>query len=656
MGNLESTAKNILEHHALNLAQREIQARKTIEPKICAVQLAIPDTVCLEMAELRNMPLLRPDLSEPKHIEAAFNIHNEIAEISEKISSDIARRKSREERPKILIAPTKAVIDRPITGKDIGILIYSLSETEKSDLVDLTNNKTTFKNSPRDKIELLAAIIAVTYLDSKNKFRLMASDELRLWIKDTLAKSDQYQELPIRIGGATGFCGAHSRFLGVDATIVNLGKFQEGIKNILPKDLAVISADGMEVPASEIEEDKGNPGHFDLSIRPNSLNLSSIKNRLKLFDSTGQEVDLDQHKAVDIIINGTTSTFGFGDLTNQQIKEIANGKSAVIMSGAKDIVDDESLDQYIKSLKLLQSAGTAVYLLQSSPKKPEFEPLMLKAFKEARCVDMISMNVDEAYQLLIQIGKSLENNNPLNITEEQKTRIDVALENANLQVAPWGINEKPSVPSRIAALLQEITEIPAVRVRSRHIDIIVTDSSLNLSAAEFNKTRQDQMASRVLAPLKAATRGNSLVDENDVPLPTDPATAESLLAFIALGRYLGRYEEQYTKNSANATQSYQVEHPHNLRDDLSSFSEQQVRHFYEKGLYRLPDKRTLIASPTVSVEKNEGTVSMGDFIDLIFVAQNTDKTGDLDNILKKCSDLNKARRSVSETRKELASS
>lgn len=406
------------------------------------------------------------------------------------------------ERLRIFLAPTARAIDHLIDCTALQILVGRLVEDGKAqELKDAINsgpgNSEVIWNAPETLVHLVASIVRWGALTDHDKKRIRVSGELREEILDILT-SEGYDTRP-RIGCISAVGTALASVLGHEPTMMALGTMPYEVARRLPAQTRIVGTNAEHQFIEELPGDDGFCGNFALLVPDGCLGLEPILGTLQV---NGAHLKEDAMSKIDVLITGTSSIHGFSGVGLERMCEIGSAHDLMILTGTKDLDSKEEMAEFFDRVSQGHAAGMAVALCYAESKFPAKEVELWCAIRQRRCVELLALNSLEALGVLERIYQDTSEANSLKLSADTILRLNDALVTGKTRSSTWGDgHESPEWLIKSAMLIQEILQIPIVRVRGMVSDILVTDAALALNAED---TRGNLFVSRNLGTMKVA--------------------------------------------------------------------------------------------------------------------------------------------------------
>lgn len=450
------------------------------------------------------------------------------AETSQRIASGIGLN--------ITLAPTSRVIDHLIGPTALNILARHLENSGKlEELKQAINlgpqNGDVIWEKPETPLQLLASIIRWGVLTEHDKRRIRVAAPLREWINNAL--KGHYETHP-RLGGISAVCTGLAIALGHEPTMMALGKLPPDILEHLPKSTKVIGTEAQWKTLADLPPESEFSGNFCVGVEYGALSLELVLGSIEV---DNQRVELSSVPKIDVLITGTASIKGFNGVTPERFAEHSKSQDLLVLTGSQDLDSQESVNHYISRVKAAHDQGTKVALCYNETKFPEVEPIFWGEIKAKACVEFFALNSFEAKGILERIHKSAKFSNPLGLNAAQLARIDEVLQIAKKSPKFWEDgHESPEWLCESALLLQEILDIPLIRVRGMVNDVLVTAPNLDINC---ESVRTHLWASRSLGTIKVANPKGLIHSPDDVVTLTNVPDGTYVAALYKVETQLG---------------------------------------------------------------------------------------------------------------------
>ncbi len=546
-----------------------------------------------------------PENLAEEELRIGQSLHSSIREqeyvLHAKTSIDAQRRTfaelqlRKEQRPlSVFLGPTARVVDHALEGDAVTHLIARLISEGSTELLFKAIDQGPGADEivwarPENPIELVASIVRWAALRGGDKKRIRTSAELRNWVGETL-EANAVDTRP-RLGGMTAVCTALAHALGDSPTMMALGTLPAGIAERLAPKTKVIGDHEDDTEIEELQVEGHSAGHYCISSSTATPLLPAAIEAIRV---NGTSIPREAISKLELLITGASTTPGFGTLDQRRIASIGQSNEVSVLTGVQAIDSVASCRRYFESVQTLHNAGSCTALCYSEPKWREGEISILKHIKNSAAVDFLGLNTGEAYDLLRRINDSMKAGNPLALGAQTAQELSNALAIGSRNKAPWeNGHESPEWVLRSALLLQEILEIPLVRVRARALDILAVDSCCNLNNAE--RIRDHLLVARHLGTTKAALKSGIINHADQLTVLQNPPQGRHLAALYCANDELRKLKLLHESWSA--------------------------ADFARDGHTRLRDGRQVFgAVPIHFFIKDGGTTSAGDTIDYSFVS------------------------------------
>lgn len=492
------------------------------------------------------------------------------------------------ESPRILFGPNSKIVDHLISAQGLKGLVRALLVAGRGEELRRAIGHGPEKggvvwDTASTPVELVAGIVRWSGQKGGEKCRLRATDAVKTWATSTLATKGV--DTAPRLGGVSAVGSQLCLALGAAPTMLALGRLSPDLLNFLPPDLAVIGDDPLHTTLETLPRaDNSAP---NLSIQHKGAPLDLGLGDLPLAEREPGRGDFSE---IDILVVGSGEP-PFEGLSLPRAREIGVSQDAMILTGAHRLKGDAEISQFFDRVGAIRDGGAAIALLYTDARYPEQVPAIFSEIRKRGCVDYLSMNVTEAFNLLTAMLQASERS-PLFEGSDVRERIQRATERAAQPAGEWGSGrESPRWCAESALLLQELTGIPLTRVRSRAVDVLIADAAVPID--DPYRVRNHLIVSRNLATLKSADMDGLLDSPKDL-MP---------LRNIPQGKYvaaLQRVQDVWRDSGEEGTLSTLVP---------------------ESGFAQSDRGRTIFAVPPIQMyDQTGGTQSAGDTIDVSFVA------------------------------------
>jgi hypothetical protein len=495
------------------------------------------------------------------------------------------------------MAPTSRVVDYAVKADGVQLLINELVNEGRGDELKnaIANGPGTgflWENSD-DPVKLIASVVRWVATHGRDKIRLTATAPVRDWIHRVLKESYGGDgPLKPRIGGISAANSLHGRALKDDVTMMALGAMPRGVADLLPKDLRVVADDGQFNRLGDISAEGESAGHFALLADGGGDNL--LPASVAAVAVNGEEFAREHFTACDVLITGSSSVRGFGSLSLERTRELGKCNDVVILTGAQYIKDSTSCIEFLQHVAALHASGASVALSYTEAKSKSIEFENWARIKDARVVDLLSLNAGEAYQFIKRLGDDRMAALQLGLNPDLQARVRaVVIAGAREDADPWeNGHEDPAWVASAAELLQSCLDIPIVRVRGKVADVTV--SAAHAVESERKGIVHDLIQSRVMGVLKTAHPKGLLTEFTDLAFVRNIPNGKALAGLHVIADHLARDGAQLAEAAALPL----------------------------RMVCELPDGRLLFAVPPLEMYvKDGGTASAGDLIDYTFASQ-----------------------------------
>lgn len=507
------------------------------------------------------------------------------------------RRSGKVDGLRVLLAPTSRTMDHLMDSEALKILAQRLINSGelqalKKAVNDGPRGGGIVWQPPSTPVELVASILRWAALTDHDKRRIPADSSVRKWISETLADA-RYDTQP-RLGGITAVCTELGQVCGHVPTMMALGNMPPEIARRLPEDTRVIGSDPRCATILELPPEKEFSGNFCLGVRKGKLELPDKFGPLVV---NGLAVDPAAVTEIDILITGTASVQGFTGLAGERLGDIGRAHDMVVLTGSKELSSEEKIRAYVESVSALHSGGCAVALFYSESKFPSVEVEFWRELKKRHCVESFGLNCLEAEGILERIQADVSGANQLNLSGELQRRVNEALKIARSAPEVWEDgHESPEWIFESALLLQDILEIPVVRVRGMLSDIVVVKPGLEIDPESVGDY---QFASRDLGSVKVADPSGLFERPDDMDIVTNVPDGQAAAALFKILDRMSLYNSRLGKGPSAASDT--------------------AEEFMRTCHACLADGRFVFAAvPVPFYIKDGGTQSAGDVMDFTF--------------------------------------
>lgn len=517
----------------------------------------------------------------------------------------------------VLFAPTARVIDYNVRADAIQNCIRKLYDSgQEAALLSAIEHgpghgREMWDNpSPQTPVELVASIVRWAALGHGEKKRIRVSDSLRSWMLDA-AQASGAAEINPRLGGVSAVGALTSNSLGHTASMMSLGSIPRDVAARLPQSIKIVGDSADTQTIGDLAIDPNAVGNFGILIPSHSWSLPQLLPNATI---NGRSLASYHIPTLDCLITGSSSVPGFGTLSSERMQRLGGTHDLMILTGFQSLHSKESVDAYFDNITDARSGHIPIALLYSETKHPDIEPYALLRLKESREIDFLGMNAVEAFDLLQRIHANSIDQNLLLLSPELRARLQKFTAQEDLEHPAWrNTKEIPKNVLEGAKLLQEILDIPLIRVRGRFVDVLIGAKNFELGSSEETPDRPRSFlkdvifnlaSSRLLGVIKASLSGGLIKESTDITqlfnLPEGSKLAALRLLDDAIAR--DRTTSQRTLTIDRASSSHAL-----LAEDFVSL---------------LPDGRMVAAIPPMELhDKTGGTVSAGDVMDSSFLVE-----------------------------------
>jgi hypothetical protein len=540
-----------------------------------------------ELLEYKPHETSSPSFSSEPMYESLMKIFDSAQGISEKSQIEGVQRIHNRNRgvpldpkskaKKIFCGPTARIEDHPVESTGFESIIRSLCKANdyegRERLRNLIeqgpeNGQVTFDN-PKDEYELVASIIRWLSVKDERKLRIRCSQEIRIKIGELLDSDSDYTRPDPMLGGVAGFCSLMLAVQGHEVTMHNEGHTIKGITKHFPKEINVINEnpDITTLTELELQNSKPSPGHFTMSLVNFTLpdELGELNIRYKKSSAETRTVHIPQghsfRKDRDVIISGATFPVGFSEnISDERLQMIAHTHDAVLLSGFQYPLTNDQFKSYERGVALLTSGTAPVVIEYSEPKcKGSNEEMTGILLLRENPISMIAFNTSEAEGFLSRLwdwhdkpatDASRDFENRLQLDDNFWLDLNNILARSKAQEvekekfhpdAPWRNPQEDSIWLYDAArLIQQVTDIPVVRIRAMDADVTLFD--LSLSKIDAESVVEAVTFSRHQAYIKSAIAAGNIRNYREEVLVTALPTAEIIASNMRLAMELnGRF-------------------------------------------------------------------------------------------------------------------
>jgi hypothetical protein len=493
--------------------------------------------------------------------------------------------------PRVLLGPNSKVVDHLVSGVGLLTLVASVRESAgEAALLKAINdgpgNGELVWNVASTPLEFVAGVIRWGTVRGKEKCRIRATDEVRAWVAETLLAAGV--DTKPRLGGVSAVGTQLSQVLGAIPTMMALGSLSPDILQYLDPKTAVVGTSEQTKTLGELPRAKSAIPNLSIQHRGAPLELPLSQCTVAQTASCHQTIG-----EIDIIATGNGEV-PFEGLSVERSRRLGQVHDIMVLTGAHRLRAAEDTESFFEHVAAIREGGTAIALIQADPRHADNAPRILQKIRDQKVIDYWGMNGSEAFHILTLVAESSALRRTL--APECFDRLTKALASAAEPTTIWpSSRETPRWIAESALLLQEIFDVPLVRVRGRAVDLLAV--SPRLRDEDLSRVRDHLIISRNLATLKVAELDGLLDDPKDLlPLRNLPDGG-----YVAAVRGVQDVWEARFPSSRHG-----------------SFAELQLS---ECGIARSETGQALIAvSPIQFYDRTGGTQSAGDTIDVSFVA------------------------------------
>lgn len=489
----------------------------------------------------------------------------------------------------ILFAPTGANIDNNLTSDAVSHLINQAIHQFSPQAIAAQINKIdgAFLANAETPIELVASLIKIgCHSKEEDKIRLRATADVRNWIEKTLDDCG-YQITPC-LGNAPVVCATLGKVLAYNPTLVAQGKFSQELIDMLPSDLKLANGSAETCTVADLETAEVNNNHYPIFMNQGGITVSE---ELESFFINAANCNINSIQYLDVLVTGSNgaSWQDFALIPDDIIRHLASKNAVVVLSAVQNLRANEESFKFLEKIKLLKDSGCAVALLYIKSKFPEDEIAVFKKIRDLQCVDYMGVNAEEAAGLLQQIAKDCVGANYLACDPDTSSQIRAVAGLSGRTNETWNITwESPQWLTYASVLLKKTLDLPALRLRARNADILVSDPAGTPTPEEIT---ENLFNSRNIAVLKAGCYPQLIQKPGDLAMLRNPPSSKSMAAYCAIAT------------------SLQV---------LTQMSEAEKKEFLFKGYFDTTEFR-LNTYPTQAIRVFDGgMVSAGDYMDGAF--------------------------------------
>ena len=511
----------------------------------------------------------------------------------------------------ILLGTTSRVVDHIVDAKGLRILIEAVykdcdPKVRAQKVADLklaietgppagahSEEDAIMWSSPATPTELVASIVRSALLAGGDKRRARVSPELRLWIRDAFAEAGH--EPHGVLGGFAAYGSQLALAHHYTPTMLSRWMFPSSLyeSELLPKNLRILTdrADCKTIADIRPEEVIASAGHYCFSL--GNKGSAFLPPELCDLCIDGELIDISAAHRCEVIVSGSHAEPGFGDRTPEEMRQIGSEHRLMCLTGLQYFEKISDVEQFFYQLPFAREAGTPCCFEYSEPKASArpIEMATLKRLKETDTCDLLAMNTSEAFGLIERFIDEFEKGHDIfGISAQTAANIRCALSIAETEETPWGDGrEDPRWIAQASLIIQEILDVPFVRVRGMWAD--VTSSASDIPIGDPAMLRRALFFSRDQAVVKVANPSGSIRSLADQAWVWSTPTGQSVAAAAVINDCL-------RTNFAHK--------------DLLGDS------FMENGYARLKDERMVffaLAKPMLVA--TGGTTSAGDTMGLV---------------------------------------
>ncbi len=499
----------------------------------------------------------------------------------------------------ICLAATSCVVDHAYGPEAVRALIEHVIEA----IPDGQNKFLQAVNTGASKLEgdldsglldFLAGLVRHVAISGDQKFRIVLPQEMRQFIRAILVERIPNNPYPPRPGGMSlvNALQARSFFPKGNVYMFCLGDMPGELIDYFPDDIKIVNEDPDRVSAAQLPRQSGWDGHFAMHSDGSGEDPNILPSSILSVKVDGVDYLREAFNKFDTILTGRKIVSDFTGLPKEWFSRLKK-VDAIQLTGLHKLDCETAAATYINDLGKISSEECVVALSYSEARNKSFEMKLWEMFREARVIDLLSANVGE----ILQFGKRLHSlahtTNPLNLSQSQISELDRLYELGKQKGEDGRIGvkeENPCFVAEVALFLQDILQIPLVRVRGKLIDVLVADSKLNFE--DLSSVPKDLITSRYLALQKVAHPDGLLTSREHVGLALDIPSAESIAGI----KYVA---EDLAERAVSAEAAQMLPFDFHLK---------------------LGDGRKVFVAPTVTFSVFDGgTVSAGDLMDLFFL-------------------------------------
>ena len=443
---------------------------------------------------------------------------------------NLLRRSHGFDNHEILLGTTSRVVDHIVTAEGLKILIQAVyKDTDANTRAEkLESLKRAIENGPPEGMhseedailwstpqtpeELVAGIVRSGLLGGGDKRRMRVSPELRLWIQSA------FSEVGYAPRSSLGGYAAHGTQLALAhfylPTMLSLWKYPTSLyeSSLLPKETAIIAdrKDCHTIADLRPDELVASGGHYCFSLGNSGDKF--LPEELSGLVVDGQTVNLETPHRIEVIVSGSHAEPGFGDRDENEMRAIGRAHKLMCLASLQYYETLSAAQKFFRQLAWARQEGTPCALEYSEP-KPAARPIevqMLRMMMQTKACDIIAMNTSEAFGLVERLIDTIEGGeNLLEISVDTQRRMRAALELAEVHETQWGDGrEDPRWIADCALLLQEIFDLPLVRVRGMWADVTICGRYVEIDQPE--EIRRALFFSRDQANVKVANASGSI--------------------------------------------------------------------------------------------------------------------------------------------------
>ncbi len=500
---------------------------------------------------------------------------------------------------KVLLGPTSRVVDHVLRGDGLQYLAGRLLKEGKEEelrraINDGPGGGEAVWERPGTPVETVASIIRWAYLRGADKKRIRTDDQIRKWMSETMEQAG-YDTRP-RLGGVIAVGTALTAVLGRSPTMFALGTLPADIIKHLNPQTEVVGDDPAVRTLIDLPRSSAAAGNFAISCSGGPLPLPA---GLESFLVNGQTAGAQDISSFDILVVGAKSPAGFGGVTIDRMRALGREHSLMVLTGVQSLADDRESKAFFDHVQASHDEGTAMALLYSESKVPEREVDVWREIRERRCIEYLGINAAETYDFLARIAADSRGENRLGLAPAVIDSLQEALRIGASDGGVWKSGrEVPAWLFRSAVLLQDILEIPVVRVRGKFCDVLL--AAPDVKGVAPHSVKNNMIISRNMGTLKTANVTGLIDQPGELGVLRNVPAGPTLAAL----QLLGDQAAMFGAENQQLGWSFRPSHlPHTLWT-------------------RLADRRYCFAVPPIDFyDRSGGTQSAGDTIDVTFVTE-----------------------------------